>query len=76
MILLTATEQNIRDLIFWGQLLIVGALMLRTILDMLKGMDDISELPAVLKRSKKKVVAAIIAITIESTAIWIYGFYT
>lgn len=73
---MTATEQNIRNLIFWGQLLLVGGVTLRTMIELLKSMDDLSELPTLWKRNKKRVIAVIIAITIESTVIWIKSFYT
>lgn len=75
-ILMTATESNIRSMIGWGMAVIIGFLILRATKDF---MDAISEADTGIKeafnKSKKRVYAVLIAITVESTIAFIARFY-
>lgn len=75
-ILLTATEQNIRTMISWGISLIAGFLTVRAIWDFLQAVNEPEAgVKEALRKCGKRIMAAVIAITIESTIWFIRGFY-
>ena len=75
-ILLTATQQNIRQVISWGSALIAGFLTLRVIWDFMQAVNEPETgLKEAFDRCRKRMMAAVIAITIESTILFIQRFY-
>lgn len=75
-ILLTATEQNIQTMMSWGISLIVGFLTIRVIWDFFQVVNEPETgIKEALQKCGKRIMAAIIAITIESTIWFIREFY-
>lgn len=77
-ILLSATMDRINLLISWGLGLVVALLIVRLINDFLSAINDPDVeigIKEALKKCKKRVYAALIAITIESLVIFFQKFY-
>lgn len=75
-VLLTATEQNIRDYITWAGGFVVGGFILRAFSDFIKAFEDPDMgLKEAFRKTKKRIFAAIIAITVEGTVIWLKGYF-
>lgn len=76
-ILMSTTVARIRQLESWGLVLITGLLILRAINDFMKAYSDPETgLKEALQKSKKRVYAALIAITVESLVVYIQHFYS
>lgn len=72
----TQTERNIQFLINCGIVLITAALTLRAMWDFIKAANDPETgLKDAFKKTRKRIFAAIIAITIQSTISFIQYFY-
>ncbi len=76
-ILMNTTVARIRQLESWGLALITGLLILRAINDFMEAYSDPETgLKEALRKSKKRVYAALIAITVESLVVYIQHFYS
>lgn len=77
-ILLSATMERINLLVGWGIGLVVALLIVRLINDFLSAINDPDVeigIKEALKKCRKRVYAALIAITIESLVIFFQKFY-
>ena len=76
-ILLTgATGKNIGQVMFWGGLLLTSFLVVRASWDFVGAINEPENgLKEAFRKTKKRVFAAIIALTIESTIAFIQSFY-
>lgn len=77
-ILLSATMERINLLVGWGIGLVVALLIVRLIIDFLSAINDPDVeigIKEALKKCRKRVYAALIAITIESLVIFFQKFY-
>lgn len=77
-ILLYATMERINSVKGWILALITGLLILRAINDFMSAYNDPDmdiSLKEALRKSKKRIYAALIAITIDSLVIYIEQFY-
>lgn len=77
-ILLYATTDKINQLTGWGLGLITGLLILRLINDFLGAINDPDVeigFKEALKKCRRRVYAALIALTIDSLVLFFQGFY-
>lgn len=75
-ILMDTTIARINMLQIWGMSLIVGILTLRAINDFMTALNDPETgLKEAFRKSRKRVFASLIAITIESLVLYIQRFY-
>lgn len=76
MILASQTVGRINLLTGWGLTLITGLLTVRAINDIVSRLDDPEvNLRDAIRMSKKRLYAALIAITVESLVVYIQSFY-
>lgn len=75
-ILLTATETNIHTLINYGMAVIIGFLVFRAMKDFINAINEPETgLKEAFQKCRKRVYAVLIAITAESTIVFIQHFY-